>query len=66
MSPPIPVRDLTTGEAAKIMGVDPKEIARLVDSGHLRGYTIPGSKHRRVPRCALAAFMTKHGIPRTS
>ena len=55
---------LTTGEVAKICKVAPRTVSKWFDSGELRGYRIPGSKDRRIPRDELLTFMNKHGIPR--
>ena len=54
---------LTTGEVAKICRVAPRTVSKWFDSGQLRGYRIPGSKDRRIPRDQLRVFMNKHGIP---
>ncbi len=54
---------LTTGEVAKICKVAPRTVSKWFDSGQLRGYRIPGSKDRRIPKNELLIFMDKHGIP---
>jgi len=54
---------LTTGEVAKICHVAPRTVSKWFDSGKLRGYRIPGSRDRRIPRRQLEAFMRAHGIP---
>ena len=54
---------LTTGEVAKICNVAPRTVSKWFDSGQLRGYRIPGSKDRRIPRNALIRFMKAHNIP---
>jgi hypothetical protein len=41
-------RDLTTGDLAKIFGLDHGTVRDLIDNGTLAGYRIPGSKERRV------------------
>jgi len=53
----------TTGEAAKICKVSQQTIIRCFDSGQLRGFRVPGSKFRRIPREALHKFMKDNGIP---
>jgi excisionase family DNA binding protein len=53
----------TTGEAARICKVSQQTIIRCFDSGQLRGFRVPGSKFRRIPREALIRFMKEHGIP---
>ena len=54
---------LTTGEVARICKVAPRTVSKWFDSGQLRGYRIPGSKDRRIPRSELRVFMDRHGIP---
>jgi excisionase family DNA binding protein len=53
----------TTGEAAEICKVSQQTIIRCFDSGRLRGFRVPGSRFRRIPRDALLAFMKDNGIP---
>ena len=54
---------LTTGEVAKICHVAPRTVSKWFDAGKLRGYRIPGSRDRRIPRQQLMAFMRAHGMP---
>jgi excisionase family DNA binding protein len=53
----------TTGEAAKICKVSQQTIIRCFDSGQLRGFRVPGSRFRRIPREALYRFMKDNSIP---
>jgi excisionase family DNA binding protein len=53
----------TTGEAAKICKVSQQTIIRCFDSGQLKGFRVPGSRFRRIPRNELYAFMRENGIP---
>ncbi len=53
----------TTGEAAKICKVSQQTIIRCFDNGQLKGFRVPGSKFRRIPREALHKFMKDNGIP---
>ena len=53
----------TTGEAAEICKVSQQTIIRCFDSGRLKGFRVPGSRFRRIPRDALIAFMKDNGIP---
>ncbi|MCS7014536.1 MAG: response regulator [Gemmatales bacterium] len=53
----------TTGEAAKICKVSQQTIIRCFDNGQLKGFRVPGSRFRRIPRDALYKFMKEHGIP---
>lgn len=54
---------LTTGEVARICHVAPRTVSKWFDEGKLRGYRIPGSRDRRIPRQQLVAFMRAHGMP---
>jgi len=53
----------TTGEAAKICKVSQQTIIRCFDNGQLKGFRVPGSKFRRIPREALYKFMRDNSIP---
>ena len=53
----------TTGEAAKICKVSQQTIIRCFDSGQLKGFRVPGSRFRRIPRDQLYSFMRDNGIP---
>jgi excisionase family DNA binding protein len=53
----------TTGEAADICSLSQQTIIRCFDSGKLKGFRIPGSKFRRIPRESLVTFMRDNGIP---
>lgn len=46
---------LTTGQAAQIVGASPRTIARLIDSGRLKGTRV-GNGHRYVMLSDLMAF----------
>lgn len=54
---------LTTGQVARICRVAPRTVSKWFDSGQLKGYRIPGSKDRRIPREQLTRFMRAHGMP---
>ena len=54
---------LTTGEVARICRVAPRTVSKWFDTGQLKGYRIPGSKDRRIPREQLLRFMRAHGMP---
>ncbi|MBX9652031.1 response regulator [bacterium] len=56
----------TTGEAARICKVSQQTIIRCFDSGQLKGFRVPGSKFRRIPRETLHKFMKDNGIPTDS
>ena len=53
----------TTGEAAKICKVSQQTIIRCFDNGTLKGFRVPGSRFRRIPRDHLFTFMRDNGIP---
>src|ERR1700693_6228422 len=53
----------TTGEAAKICKVSQQTIIRCFDNGQLKGFRVPGSRFRRIPREMLYKFMKHNGIP---
>jgi len=61
---PLPLREVfTTGEVAEICKLSQQTVIRCFDSGRLRGYRVPGSRFRRIPRDALIQFMKEHNIP---
>lgn len=53
----------TTGEIAEICKISQQTVIRCFDSGRLKGFRVPGSKFRRVPRAELIAFMRQNNIP---
>ena len=53
----------TTGEAARVCNLSQQTIIRCFDAGRLRGYKVPGSKARRIPRDELIRFMQSHHMP---
>jgi len=54
---------MTTGEVARLCGVAPRTVSKWFDNGQLRGFKIPGSRERRIPRESLVRFMRAYGIP---
>lgn len=52
----------TTREAAKICRMSQREIIHAFDKRELKGFRVPGSKFRRIPRDQLIAFMKANGI----
>jgi excisionase family DNA binding protein len=56
----------TTGEAADICSLSQQTIIRCFDSGRLRGFRIPGSRFRKIPRDNLLKFMKENSIPMQS
>ena len=53
----------TTGDVARICQVAPRTVSKWFDTGRLKGYRIPGSLDRRIPRDSLVEFMRSHGMP---
>jgi hypothetical protein len=53
----------STGESASICQVSQQTIIRCFDNGSLKGFRVPGSKFRRIPRESLIVFMQSNGIP---
>ena len=53
----------TTGEVAKICNVTIRTVIKWFESGELKGFKIPNSRDRRIPKENLIVFMKKHGIP---
>lgn len=53
----------TTGEVAELCNLSQQTVIRCFDSGRLRGFRVPGSRFRRIPRDSLIQFMREHNIP---
>jgi excisionase family DNA binding protein len=53
----------TTGEVAQICGISQQTVIRCFDGGRLKGFRVPGSRFRRIPRDALVSFMKANNIP---
>jgi len=53
----------STGEAARVCKVSQQTIIRCFDAGKLKGFYVPGSRFRRIPREALLKFMKENAIP---
>jgi excisionase family DNA binding protein len=53
----------TTGQVAKMCNVAPRTVSKWFDSGQLKGYRIPGSQDRRIPREYLIRFLRENGMP---
>lgn len=53
----------TTGEVAQICRISQQTVIRCFDNGRLKGFRVPGSRFRRIPRTDLIAFMTANSIP---
>ena len=53
----------STLEAAKVCKVSEQAVIQSFDSGQLKGFRLPGSRDRRIPRESLLRFMEENGIP---
>ncbi len=53
----------TTSQVARLCGVAPRTVSKWFDSGRLKGYRIPGSQDRRIPRAYLIKFLKEYNIP---
>ncbi len=53
----------TTGEVARTCKISQQTVIRCFDSGRLKGFRVPGSRFRRIPRESLIAFMKENHIP---
>lgn len=53
----------TTGEVAQICSISQQTVIRCFDSGRLKGFRVPGSKFRRIPKQNLLEFMNSNNIP---
>lgn len=53
----------TTGEVAKLTGVNFRTVIRWIERGELKGYKLPGRGDHRVQHSALLEFMESNGIP---
>jgi len=54
---------LTTGQVARMLNTSPRTVTKWVDSGQLKGYRLPLSPDRRIPRASLLEFIRQHNIP---
>lgn len=54
---------LTTGQAARLLHVAPRTLAKWCDSGRIRHHRLPDSTDRRIFRGDLVAFAAGHGLP---
>lgn len=52
----------TTGEVAELCNLSQQTVIRNFDSGRLKGFRVPGSRFRRIPRDSLIQFMKEHGL----
>ena len=50
----------TAGEIGVLYGVSHRTACKMIDSGALKGFTVPGSKERRVLQTDLRAHIAAH------
>jgi len=53
----------TTGDVSKICQVSMSTVNKWFDAGQLKGFRVPGSRHRRIPQHDLVRFLHEHGMP---
>lgn len=53
----------STGEVADVCNISQQTVIRCFDQGRLKGFRVPGSKFRRIPRECLIQFMQDNSIP---
>lgn len=53
----------TTGQVARLCQVTKRTVIKWIESGRLQGYTIPGSRHRRVSAERLRDFLRAYHMP---
>jgi excisionase family DNA binding protein len=53
----------TTGEVAKLLGININTVIKWFDDGQIKGFRLPISNDRRIPKANLKNFMLEHGIP---
>ena len=56
-------RVYTTGETAKICGVNFRTVIRWIERGKLSAYKLPGRGDHRIPEKDLIAFLTENHFP---
>lgn len=57
------MRVFTIGQVAKICKIGRSAVTRWFDFGRLKGYRIPGSQDRRIPRKYLIEFLKEYKMP---
>jgi excisionase family DNA binding protein len=53
----------TTGEVARVLGVNINTVIKWFEEGKLSGFRLPGSNDRRIPTSSLRNFMRQNGMP---
>jgi len=52
----------TTGDVAEICNISQQTVIRCFDNGRIKGFRVPGSRFRRIPRESLIEFMRENGL----
>lgn len=53
----------TTGEVAKVLGININTVIKWFDQGEIEGFKLPVSGERRIPYDSLIEFLKKNDIP---
>ncbi|MHC4664077.1 MAG: helix-turn-helix domain-containing protein [Planctomycetota bacterium] len=53
----------TSGDIARILKVTTNTVTKWFDQGVIKGYTLPGSKARRITASDFEAFIKRHEVP---
>lgn len=53
----------TVGEVSRLCQISNRIVRKWIDTGRLKGYELPDSKHRRVDREELLRFMEEYRFP---
>jgi excisionase family DNA binding protein len=53
----------TTGEVAKLLGININTVIKWFDEDKISGFRLPGSRERRITHTALISFMNENKIP---
>lgn len=63
IEPVTATKPLTTGEIAKLCGVNLRTVARWIERGHLKAYQLPGRGDNRVEPADFLDFLRRNAMP---
>ncbi len=63
MTKDFPRRNLTTGDIAKLCGVNFRTVIRWIQRGHLKAFQLPGRGDNRVQMQDFLEFLREHNMP---